>query len=90
MLFRVGKSKLRLLDSPTVFTLNTRDFNDQFRLFVSDRKRLERAEQAAKTDDIAGFTVRTLQVVGVEKTMKNSFAVKKTVFVYCTARTPKV
>jgi len=44
----------------------------------------------AEPDDITGFTVGTLQIVGMNSPMKDGLAAQKTAFVYCTAETPKV
>ena len=90
MLFRVGKSKTRLFDGPAFFAVKPGDSDNQFNLSVSSRQHLERAIMSAKPDDIAGFAVGALQIVGVNRAVVNGLAVKKTTFLYCTDETPKV
>jgi len=41
---------------------------------MADRRHLERAEKVAEPDDIAGFTVGTLQIVGMNRAMKDCLA----------------
>ena len=90
MLFGVGKVKPRLLDGSAVFAVKPWDFDDQLNLSAPNRRHLERTFVSAKPDDIAGFAVRTLQIIGVNRAVKDGLAVKKSVFLYCTAGTPKV
>ena len=90
MLFRVGKSKTRLFDGPAVFAVKPGDPDNQFNLSVYNRQNLECAVVSAKPDDIAGFAVGALQVVGVNRAVVNGLSVKKSTFLYCTAETPKV
>ena len=73
-----------------VFAVKPGDFDDQLNLSVPNRQHLERTFVSAKPDDIAGFAVRTLQIIGVNRAVKDGLAVKKSVFLYCTAGTPKV
>ena len=41
---------------------------------MADRRHLESAENVAESDDIAGFTVGTLQIVGMNSPMKDGLA----------------
>lgn len=88
--FRVGKGKVRLFDSTAFFALKSGNLYEKFDFLMADRRHLERAEKVAESDDIAGFTVGALQIVGMNSAMKDRLGAQKTAFVYCTAETPKV
>ena len=90
MFFRINKPKARLLDSSAGFALKPGNLYYKFNFPVADRKHFESARKLAEPDDIAGFTILTLQIVGVNRTMVNGLTTKKTTFLYCTVETPKV
>ena len=90
MFFRIGKSKTRLFDSSAILALKTGNLNNQFDLSTADRKCLEDPLLLAELDDIAGFTMRTFQIIRMNAAMEDCLAVKKTVLLYCTPGTPNV
>ena len=90
MLFRIGKFKTRLFDGSTILALKPGNLNDQFDLSTADGKCLEDPLLLTELDDIAGFTVRTFQIIRMNAAMEDCLAVKKTVFLYCTPETPNV
>ena len=88
--FRISKPKARLLDSATGFALKPGNLYHKLNFLIADRKHFKSARKLAEPDDIAGFTILTLQIVGMNRTMVNGLTIKKTIFLYCTAETPKV
>ncbi len=90
MFFRISKPKARLLDSAAGFALKPGNLYYKLNFLVADRKHFESAKKLAEPNDIAGFTILTLQIVGMNRTMVNGLTTKKTTFLYCTAETPKV
>ena len=79
-----------LQPGPAVFAVKPGDSDNQFDLSISNRQHLERAVMSTKPDNIDGFAVGTLQVVGVNRAVVNGLCVKKVTFLYCTAEIPKV
>jgi hypothetical protein len=77
VLFRVGKSKTRLFDGAAILALKPGNLNNQFDLSATDGKCLEDPLLLAKSDDIAGFTMRTFQIIRVNTTMEDGLAAKK-------------
>ena len=90
MLFWIGKSQERLFDSSAILTLKPGNLNNQFDLSTADRKCLKNPMFLAELDDVAGFTVRTFQIIRVNAAMNNCLAAKKSVFLYCTPEIPNV
>ncbi len=90
VLFRIGKSKTRLFDGAAILALKPGDLNNQLDLSTADRKCLEGPLLLAEPDDIAGFTMRTFQIIRMNTAMEDCLAAKKSVFLYCTPRTPNV
>ncbi len=88
--FRISKSKTRLLDSAAGFALKPGNLYYKLNFSVTDWKHFESAKKLAEPNNIAGFTVLTLQIVGMNRTMVDGLAIKKTTFLYCTVETPKV
>ena len=82
MFFRIGKSKMRLFDDSAILAPKPRYLNNQFNLSTADRQCFESACNLAKLDDTARFTVRTLEIIAVDRAMKNGLAFKKTVLKY--------
>jgi len=72
--FRVGKGKVRLFNSTAFFALKSGNLYNQFDFLMADRRHLERAENIAEPDDIAGFTVGTLQRVGMNSPVKDGLS----------------
>jgi hypothetical protein len=79
VLFRVGKSKRRLFDGAAVFALKPGNFNDKFNFLIADGQCFESAYDLAGPNDIARFTVGTLEIVVMDRTAENGPAVKKSV-----------
>ena len=88
--FRISKSKARLLDNTTAFALKPGNLYYKLNFPFADRKHFESARKLAESCDITGFTVLTLQIVGMNRTMEDGLTFKKTTFLYCTVETPKV
>ena len=88
--FWISKSKARLLDNTAGFALKPGNLYYKFNFSVADRKHFESAEKLAEPDDITGFTVRTLQIFGMNRAVEDGLAIKKTTFLCCTVETPKV
>ena len=88
--FRISKSKARLFYSATGFALKSGNLYYKLNFPFTDRKHFESARKLAESYDITGFTVLTLQIVGMNRTMEDGLAFKKTTLLYCTAETPKV
>ena len=90
MFFRIGKSKTRLFDGSAILALKPGNLNNQFDLSTADRKCLKNPLFLPELDDVTGFALRTLQIIRVNAAIKDGLAIKKTVFLYCTPRTPNV
>lgn len=90
MFFRIGKTKARLFYSTTFFALKPGDFNDKLNFPIAYRQCFESTRNLAKPNDVARFTVRTLEIIAVDRAVENSFATKKSVLMCCTEVTPKV
>ena len=90
MFFGIGKTEARLLYSTTFFALKSGDFNDKLNFPIADRQCFESACNLTKPDDTARFTVRTLEIIAVNRAVENGFATKKSVLMCCTEVTPKV
>ena len=88
--FRISKSKVRLLDNTAGFALKPGNLYYKLNFSVADWRHFESARKLAEPDDIAGLTVRTLQIFGMNRAMEDGLAIKKTTFLYCTVETPKV
>ena len=84
MLFRIGKSKTRLFDGSTILALKPGNVNHQLDLSTADGKCLESPLLLAESDDIAGFTVRTFQIIRMNTAIEDGLAAKKSVLLYCT------
>jgi hypothetical protein len=81
---------MRLFDGSAILALKPGNLNNQFDLSTADRKCLEDPLFLAKLDNVTGLTMRTLQIIRVNAAMKDGLAVKKSVFLCCTPRTPNV
>ena len=79
MFFRVGKFKMRLFDGSAILAPKPGNLNNQFALSTADRECFESACNLAKLDDTARFTIRTFEIIAVDRAMKNGLAFKKTV-----------
>ena len=79
MLFRIGKSRTRLFDGAAILALKPGDFNDKFNFLIADGQCFESAYDLAGPNDIARFTVGTLEIVVMDRTAENGPAVKKSV-----------
>jgi len=90
MFFRIGKTEARLFYSTAFFALKPGDFNDNLNFPITNRQCFESACNLPKPNDIARFTVRTLEIIAVDSAVKNGFAAKKSVLMCCTEVTPKV
>ena len=88
--FRISESKARLFYSTADFALKSWNLYYKLNFPFADWKHFESARKLPEPDDIAGFTVLTLQIVGMNRTMEDGLTFKKTTFMYCTAETPKV
>jgi hypothetical protein len=83
VLFRIGKSKTRLFDGSAILALKPGNLNNQFDLSTADRKCLEGLLLLAEPDDIAGFTMRTFQIIRIDIAMEDCLSAKRSVFLYC-------
>ncbi len=90
MLFRIGKSETRLFDGTAILALKPGNLNNQFDLSTADRQCLEDPLLLAELDNGTGLTTRTFQIIRVDTAMEDCLAAKKSVFLYCTPRTPNV
>ena len=90
MFFGIGKTKARLFYNTAFFALKPGDFNDKLNFPITDRQCFESACNLPKPDDTARFTVRTLEIITVDRAVENGFAAKKSVLMCCTEVTPKV
>ena len=90
MFFRIGKTEARLFYSTAFFALKPGDFNDKLNFPITDRQCFESTCNLPKPDDTARFTVRTLEIIAVNRTVENGFTTKKSVLMCCTDVTPKV
>ncbi len=79
MFFGIGKTEARLFYSTTFFALKSGDFNNKLNFPIADRQCFESACNLAKPNDTTRFTVRTLEIIAVDRAMKNGLAFKKTV-----------
>ena len=90
MFLRIGKTEARLFYRTTFFALKSGDFNNKLNFPITNRQCFESACNLAKPNDTARFTVRTLEIIAVDRAMENGFATKKSVLMCCTEVTPKV
>ena len=65
MLFRIRELKAWLLDGPTAFTQQPRNVHHKFHFSMADRKRFEGSANLTELDDMAGFAIGTLDMIGV-------------------------
>ena len=65
MLFRIRELKARLFDRPATFTQQPGYFHHKFYFSVADRKRFEGSANLTELDDMAGFAIGTLDMIGV-------------------------
>ena len=79
VLLRFGKPKTRLLGSPAVPAMNSRNLYHQFHRMFSDRKHLESATFLPGPNDLTGITVWTPQSIGMNASVQHRLAVKKSV-----------
>jgi len=84
MLFGVGKLQMRLTNRAAVFTKQSGDVYYKFDISLSSRRHLECSCCVAVADYMAASTDRTDNFVGVNRTVEDCFAVKKTLLMYCT------
>ena len=84
MLFGVGKLQMRLTDRAAVFTEQSWDVYYKFDFSLSNRQHFECSCCVAVADYIAASTDRTDNFVGVNRTVEDCVAVKKTLLMYCT------
>ena len=84
MLFGVSKLQMRLTDRAAVFAEQSGDAYYKFNLFLSDRQHFECSCCVAVANHMAASTDRADNFIGVNRTVKDRFAAKKTLLVYCT------
>jgi len=77
MLFGVGKLQMRLTNRAAVFAEQSRDVYCQFYLSLSNRQHFECSCCVAVANYLAASTDRTDNFVGVNRTVKDRFALKK-------------
>ena len=82
MFLRLCKRKLWLLYSPTLLAVEPGDSHDQLDLPASDGKHLKDPVNVPEPDNMAGLTLRTLLVIGMNTAMKNGFARKNFTALY--------
>ena len=82
MLLRLGKNQAGLSDGPTAFALQARNRYNQFDLTQPYRQQLEATLPAPESDHSARLTGTTLELVGMQVTVKNGLALNKTARLY--------
>ncbi len=84
MLFGVGKLQMRLTYRAAVFTEQSGDVYYKLDFSFSNRQCFECSRCMTIADYIAASTDRTDNFVGMNRTVKDRFAVKKSLRMYCT------
>ena len=84
MLFGVGKLQMHLANRAAVVAEQSGDVDDKFDLSLPSRRHFECSCCLAVANYMAASTDRTDNFVGVNRTVEDRFAVKKTLLMYCT------
>ena len=84
MLFGVGKLQMRLTNRAAVLAEQSGDVYYKFNPSFPNRQHLERSCCVAVANHMAASTDRTDNFVGVNRTVEDCFAVKKSLLMYCT------